>query len=60
MIFGSEPISIKGQSLDKLEKQVMFEVIELLKTYGFSVCDCQRVLEAISSEIASVAAHEKI
>ena len=38
----------------------MFEVIELLKTYGFSVCDCRWVLEATLSEIDSVAAQEKI
>lgn len=58
--FGPEPINIKGILLNESGKKAMFEVIELLQANGLSVYDSQKVLEAASSEIGAVAAHEKL
>lgn len=60
MNFGPEPISACGFFLDDEEKKIMFEVISLLKMKGLSVHGAKKIIEAVSSEIQSVAAQEKL
>lgn len=60
MNFGPEPISTRGFFLDDEEKKIMFEVISLLKMKGLSVHGAEKIIKAVSSEIQSAAAQEKL